>query len=131
MGFIETKQAMPAKEILRRPEFKIENLPDRFFTPAPKKITTWLYKEILEDVEAEIKYEGYIKRHLKEIEKLSSSENLRIPKNTDFFKIKGLSNEAKEKLNNIKPETLGQAMRTSGIKPAESSVLLINFFTKK
>ena len=72
-----------------------------------------------------------IKRHLKEIKKLSSSENLEIPKNTNYFKIKGLSSEAKEKLNNIKPETLGQATRISGIKPAESSVLLINFFNKK
>ena len=83
-------------------------------------------KEAIEDVETEIKYDGYIKRQLKEIEKLAQSEKLFINKGLNYLSIFGLSSEAKEKLSVVKPQTLGQASRVSGVSPADISVLLIH-----
>ena len=83
-------------------------------------------KEAIEDVETEIKYSGYIKRHLKEIEKTSQSEELLINKDLDYLSISGLSSEAKEKLSVVKPQTLGQASRVSGVSPADVSVLMLH-----
>ena len=77
-------------------------------------------------MEAEIKYEGYIKRHLNEIEKQKKNDSLSISKNLDYSNFTGLSNEAIEKLSFVRPETLGQAMRVSGVTPVDISVLLVN-----
>ena len=125
---IKIKQATPARKILKRPEFNTNNLPNRFFKTKNLKTKSWLHKEIIKDVEAEIKYEGYIKRHIKEINKMKKNETLKLPNNTNYKNIVGLSNEAKEKLNFVRPETLGQALRVSGIKPPDISVLLVYFF---
>ena len=125
------KQATPANKVLKRPEVTIENLPSRFFDSPLKDIALWLNSEIIKDVEAEVKYEGYIKRHLKEIDKMVVNESLKLPNNIDYKNLSGLSNEAKEKLSFVNPETLGQALRVSGVKPSDSSVLLVNFFNKK
>ena len=83
-------------------------------------------KEAIEDVETEIKYDGYIKRQLKEIEKLAQSEKLFINKGLNYLSIFGLSSEAKEKLSVVKPQTLGQASRVSGVSPADISVLMLH-----
>ena len=124
-------QAAPAIKTLKRPEVKIENLPKRFYPKNYADLDPWLKDEVVKDVETDIKYEGYIKRHLKEIEKMAKSENLTLPKDIDYSLILGLSNEAKEKLAFVNPETLGQALRVSGITPSDTSVLLVNFFKKK
>ena len=121
-------QSTPAKKVLKRPEVKIEDLPERFYQCLDESIEPWLKGEIIKDVETEIKYEGYIKRHLKEIEVVAKNENLKLPKSIDYSTILGLSNEAKEKLGFVNPETLGQALRVSGITPSDVSVLLVNFF---
>ena len=86
---------------------------------------------MLEDIETSIKYEGYIKRHELEIKKLVKNERMALGKNTDYSKFKGLSNEAKEKLNTVKPETFGQASRISGVTPADLSVLMVYLLPKK
>ena len=86
----------------------------------------WVKNEILLEAEAEIKYEGYIKRHMREIEKLKTSEGVTISKDFVYKNLPGLSLEAVEKLSFVRPETLGQAMRISGVKPADISVLLVN-----
>ena len=121
-------QLTPAKKVLKRPEVMIEDLPKRFRKTTNNQIEPWLESEILKDVETEIKYEGYIKRHLKEIKRVSKNENLKLPKHVEYSTILGLSNEAKEKLNFVNPETLGQALRVSGITPSDVSVLLVSFF---
>ena len=77
-------------------------------------------------IEAEIKYAGYIKRQNTEIERMRHSENIALPPELDYQKIYGLSNEAREKLSHIRPNTLGQARRISGITPTTLSVLLIH-----
>ncbi|MBN1931592.1 MAG: tRNA uridine-5-carboxymethylaminomethyl(34) synthesis enzyme MnmG [Desulfobacterales bacterium] len=82
-------------------------------------------KKIARQVEVEIKYEGYIKKQLKEIEKFKDMERIEIPQNFDFSKVHGLSNELKEKLSVIKPSSLGQTSRIDGMTPAAISVLMI------
>jgi len=79
-----------------------------------------------EQVEIKIKYQGYIDRQLDEIEKLKRHENTLLPLDLNYSDIKGLSNEVTAKLNDIKPESIGQASRISGITPAAISILLIH-----
>lgn len=80
---------------------------------------------IFEQVEIEVKYEGYIKRQEAQIEQMRRLENKALPKNTDYSLISGLRLEAQEKLNKIKPHNIGQASRISGVSPADISVLVI------
>ena len=83
-------------------------------------------ESVARQVEIEIKYEGYIKRQLKEIEKFKNLERMKIPEDFDFTKVHGLSNELKEKLSAIMPSSLGQASRIDGITPAALSVIMIS-----
>jgi len=83
-------------------------------------------ESVARQVEIEIKYEGYIKRQLKEIEKFKNLERMKIPEDFDFTKVHGLSNELKEKLSAIMPSSLGQASRVDGITPAALSVIMIS-----
>jgi len=80
---------------------------------------------VARQVEIEIKYEGYIQKQLREIERFQNLERIKIPKNFDFSNIHGLSNELKEKLSNVKPMSLGQVSRIDGITPAAISVLMV------
>jgi len=82
-------------------------------------------KEAIEQVEADLKYDGYISRQTLEIEKFDKAESSTIPIDFDFTKVKSLSAEGKEKLNKIKPQTLGQASRISGVTPSDISVLMV------
>ena len=81
---------------------------------------------VARQVEIEIKYEGYIEKQHREIEKLKNLERVKIPPDYDFSSVHGLSNELKEKLSTIKPASLGQASRIDGITPAAISVLLVS-----
>jgi tRNA uridine 5-carboxymethylaminomethyl modification enzyme len=119
------KHPLPAKELVKRPGFSLFDLPDRFLEGA-LDFPAWLTEDILFDIESCVKYAGYIKRHLKEIEKMKKNETLTVPNLIDYGSIPGLSKEAIEKLSSVRPETLGQAMRISGITPSDASVLLIN-----
>lgn len=80
---------------------------------------------IFEQVEIEIKYEGYIQKQLKQVEQMKKLEVKQLPKDFDYNEIEGLRLEAREKLNKIKPLNIGQASRISGVSPADISVLLI------
>ena len=80
---------------------------------------------VTEQVEIEIKYEGYIQKQLAEIEKFKNLERMKIPENFDFLGVHGLSNELKEKLSATKPTSLGQVSRIDGITPAAMSVLMV------
>ncbi len=80
---------------------------------------------VTEQVEIEIKYEGYIQKQLAEIEKFKNLERMKIPENFDFLVVHGLSNELKEKLSATKPTSLGQVSRIDGITPAAMSVLMV------
>jgi tRNA uridine 5-carboxymethylaminomethyl modification enzyme len=82
--------------------------------------------EIVEQAEILMKYEGYIQREEEQVEKLQRLENVAIPETISYKEIKSLSIEAKEKLHQIRPATIGQASRVSGVSPSDISVLLIH-----
>ena len=120
------KQPMPIKDYIKRPEAKLRDVLEKTENiPKNHKSEKWSFIEALDDLETEIKYEGYIKRHLQEIKKQKDNENLRIDKNTNYSVFGGLSKEAIEKLNLVKPETFGQAGRISGVSPSDISTLMI------
>jgi len=85
----------------------------------------YLDPRVAQQVEIEIKYEGYIKRHLAEIDRFKHLEKIRVPDDFDFSLVHGLSNELKEKLSAVQPISLGQASRIAGITPAAISVLMV------
>ena len=122
---IQINHPTPAKTVLKRPECSIFDLPAAFLSHKDS-LPEWSFEELLLDIEAEIKYEGYIRRHLSELEKHKKNESLTISNKLDYGRLVGLSNEAVEKLTFVRPETLGQAMRVSGVTPADISVLLVN-----
>lgn len=106
-------------DLLKRPQLGYEEL-KTVDTNRPQ-----LDPNIFEQVEIEIKYEGYIQKQLKQVEQMRKLESKLLPKNFDYREIKGLRLEAQEKLNKIKPLNIGQASRISGVSPADISVLLI------
>ena len=106
-------------DLLKRPQLTYENLSE-IDVNRPE-----LDKSIFEQIEIEIKYEGYIKKQIAQIEKMKNLEEKNLPKNIEYSQILGLRLEAIEKLNKIKPENIGQASRISGVSPADISVLLI------
>ena len=85
----------------------------------------YLIRDIEEQAEILIKYDGYIKRQEEQINNQQKTDNIKIPENIDYSSIKQISTESKEKLIKIKPKTIGQALRIGGVKPADISVLLI------
>jgi len=116
-------------KLLKRPEVKINNVFKQFLENKiedNKKILKYNYdKDILEQIEINIKYKGYIERETLRIKRMGKLEEFRIRKNIDYFKIKGLTFEAQEKLSKYLPETLGQASRIAGVSPADISILMI------
>ena len=106
-------------DLLKRPQLGYEEL-KTVDTDRPD-----LDPNIFEQVEIEIKYEGYIQKQLKQVEQMRKLETKLLPKDFEYREIKGLRLEAQEKLNKIKPLNIGQASRISGVSPADISVLLI------
>jgi len=84
-----------------------------------------LDREVLEQTEIQVKYSGYIAKEKNNADKLQRLENVKIPENFDYSKLKSLSYEAREKLNSIQPVTIAQASRVSGVNPSDISVLLV------
>ena len=84
-----------------------------------------LQKEVIEQVEIDLKYDGYISRQQIEIEKFEKSENVVVPESFDYSRVRSLSSEGREKLSKIKPQSLGQASRISGVTPSDISVLMV------
>ena len=110
--------------LIKRPEIKMEYL---------KEINEYsdLPKEVMEQVGINIKYEGYLKRQMAQIEQFKRMEERKLPGDIDYKNIHGLSLEARQKLDNQKPQSLGQASRILGVSPADISVLLIYLESRK
>lgn len=117
--------SLKAVEILKRNNIDIYKLNDEFNLFDESEST------LLETLNVEVKYEGYIKQQNDEIEKLKQQEKTALPENFDYSVIKGLRIEAVQKLNKIQPQTLGQASRISGVSPADITVLSIYLKAKK
>lgn len=126
------KHSQPARQILKRPGVKLTHLPERFRENiSPFNFDKHIIDEVNTEAETIIKYAGYIIRQYEQIERLKSQEKLTIPDNFDYLSINSLSNEAREKLDFVKPETLGQAMRVSGVTPADVGVLSVLLYKSK
>ena len=111
-------------KIYARPNIKQEDI--RKLTSVEKYIeSNKLDQEVLDQTEIQIKYKGYIEKEKANADKLQRLEDIKIPDNFDYIPLASLSHEAKEKLNKIRPSTLSQASRISGIKPSDISVLLV------
>jgi tRNA uridine 5-carboxymethylaminomethyl modification enzyme len=81
--------------------------------------------DVAEQVEIQIKYEGYIEKSLQQVEKLKKMENKKIPENIDYDAINGLATEARQKLKEVTPLSVAQASRIAGVNPADVSILLV------
>lgn len=113
------KESMKFREMLKRNNIDIFKL-DKVYHLYEKED-----EYLMGLVNTNIKYEGYLKQQEEDVEKMLKNENVIIPKDFDYLNVKGLREEAKEKLNNIRPLNLGQASRISGVSPADISVLSI------
>lgn len=119
IGSGELKDGILAADLLRRPEItydKIAQIVSR---------ETFVTDEIAEQVEIQIKYEGYIQKSKLQVEKMKRMEDKKIPENIDYDAISGLATEALEKLKKIEPLSIAQASRISGVNPADISILLV------
>jgi len=106
-------------ELIRRPELDYQKL--KSLDPDYKNLP----EDVVEQINIELKYEGYITRQQKQVENFRRVECRKIPAELDYYDIKGLRREAQQKLNMFKPLSIGQASRVSGVTPADISVLLI------
>jgi tRNA uridine 5-carboxymethylaminomethyl modification enzyme len=130
LGLLKDRSAFDAKEraiaealaelrrtgkdaVLRRPETPIAELLE-------------LPKDVAEQVEIDVKYEGYIRRQAAEVEKFRRLESQFIPERFDYGKIRHLRNEAREKLKRVRPSSIGQASRIAGVTPADLQLLLVH-----
>ncbi len=127
---LESKNSAPVKQsgkmfkLFARPQITLEDI-QKF-----KKVQEYikdhnLDKEVLEQTEIQVKYSGYIEKEKNNADKLNRLEDIKIPENFDYSKLKSLSYEAKEKMSKIKPATVSQASRISGVSPSDISVLLV------
>ena len=114
---INLKDKISLFELLKRPEITIEQL--------QKYIPTLYEDEILQQTQIMTKYEGYIKKQEREAQKMLEYDEIKIPEQINYKSINNLALEAREKLQKIKPTSIGQAMRISGVNPADISILMI------
>ncbi|WP_373760897.1 tRNA uridine-5-carboxymethylaminomethyl(34) synthesis enzyme MnmG [Streptococcus ferus] len=120
MGFKPLTDAVTAKEFMRRPEVTYQDAV-RFIGPAAEDLDS----KVIELLETEIKYEGYIKKALDQVAKMKQMEEKRIPQNMDWDALDSIATEARQKFKKINPETIGQASRISGVNPADISILMV------
>jgi tRNA uridine 5-carboxymethylaminomethyl modification enzyme len=128
-AYLETQGTTPLihkmklEKIISRPQIGILDLIDK--VPAVKQHLGKYEKEFLEQAEISVKYEGYISKEYEQVQKLDKIENVKLKPDFDYMGIPSLSMEARQKLTKIKPQTLGQASRISGVSPSDISVLMV------
>ena len=121
IGLEELKKQYSIKDLLKR-----QNIDFEILKKIDSKISIPEDEVIKNLIRNEIKYEGYISRQFEEIEKIEKYKDIHIPQDLDVGIISGLSNELKQKIQRIKPSTIGQASRISGITPAALNILMIH-----
>ncbi|WP_292011060.1 tRNA uridine-5-carboxymethylaminomethyl(34) synthesis enzyme MnmG [Chryseobacterium sp.] len=115
-------QAYRAAQFLTRPNMTLEKLEN---IEIIKEVASQFDTEVREQAEINIKYKGYIEKEKENVAKLNRLENIKIPEDFDYMKLTSLSAEAKQKMNNVRPKTIAQAGRISGVSPADINVLLV------
>jgi tRNA uridine 5-carboxymethylaminomethyl modification enzyme len=119
VGAHELKEPISVINLLKRPEVSYEDISLLF--PAEAGIP----EDVAEQVDIQVKYEGYIDKQMQHIDKMRRMEKKRIPENLDYQRIQGLATEAKQKLSQVRPLSVGQASRVSGVNPSDISILLV------
>lgn len=119
LGGSELKDGVRASDFLKRPEVSYEHI--RTLIPSDVELD----EEVTEQVEIQIKYEGYIEKSLQQVERLRKMESKKIPENIDYDAITGIATEARQKLKQVRPLSIAQASRISGVNPADISILLV------
>lgn len=119
VGSSPLKDGIRGTDLLKRPEINYELVSS--LTPSSIELNA----EVKEQVEIQVKYEGYIEKALQQVEKLKKMEDKKIPENIDYDAISGIATEAKEKLKEVRPLSVAQASRISGVNPADISILLV------
>ncbi|MGN5653784.1 tRNA uridine-5-carboxymethylaminomethyl(34) synthesis enzyme MnmG [Bacillus sp. Brlt_9] len=119
IGGSELKDGIRASDLLRRPEMTYEHI--HLLVPSEVELSD----EVTEQVEIQIKYEGYIEKSLQQVERMKKMENKKIPEDIDYDAISSLASEARQKLKDVRPLSMGQASRISGVNPADISILLV------
>lgn len=123
MNTATLRERVTVSSLLKRPEISMHEI--KSLNSELAQTINRFGKEVQEQVEIEIKYQTYIERERKLADKIGSLENFKIKSDFDYDRVKALSSEAREKLKKIKPETIGQASRISGVSPADVSVLTV------
>ncbi|SDK23004.1 tRNA uridine-5-carboxymethylaminomethyl(34) synthesis enzyme MnmG [Sediminibacillus albus] len=118
-GGTALKEAIKASDLLKRPEMKYEMI-ERVTSPEAE-----LPAGVKEQVEIQTKYQGYIEKSNQQVERMKKMDNKKIPENIDYDAISGIATEAREKLKQVQPLSVGQASRISGVNPADVSILLV------
>lgn len=119
LGTAQLRSGQPMYDLLRRPEITYAMLEEAFELPP-------VAHEVGVQIEIEAKYDGYIKKQLEQVEKARKLEEKLLPDTIDYMKLDGLRQEAQQKLTEIRPRSVGQASRISGVSPADITVLLIH-----
>ncbi len=118
-GGSELKDGIKASDLIKRPEMTYSHIHE--LVPAEIAVD----EVVAEQVEIQIKYEGYIEKSMQQVDRMKKMENKKIPENIDYDAISGIATEARQKLKEVLPLSLGQASRVSGVNPADISILLI------
>ncbi|MCC5803504.1 tRNA uridine-5-carboxymethylaminomethyl(34) synthesis enzyme MnmG [Rossellomorea vietnamensis] len=118
-GGSELKDGILAADLLKRPEMNYSHI--KALVPSDIELDP----DVEEQVEIQVKYEGYIEKSLQQVDKMKKMENKRIPDNIDYSAISGLASEARQKLIEVQPLSLAQASRISGVNPADVSILMV------
>lgn len=123
LGTAPLREGTPVINLLKRPNIDFDGL--KTLTPAVTEYLANFNEEVLEQAEINVKYESYIEKEQIMVDKLLKFENLNIPTNFDYANLKAISNEGRQKLSKIRPATIGQASRISGVSPSDVSVLMV------
>jgi tRNA uridine 5-carboxymethylaminomethyl modification enzyme len=125
LGTTGLSQPVKAETVITRPQVSLKDMieSDSGLKEKIQEITADHY--VIEQAEIQIKYAGYIQKEFEMVEELAQKENTAIPESLDYSKIKSLSNEGLQKMTKIKPETIGQASRISGVSASDVSVLMV------
>ena len=123
LGSTAIKNITPLAQLLKRNEIHFEHL--KLFYPELSQVQ----EQIAAEVETQIKYEGYIDRQERQVEKLKRMEDARLPEGIDYHAVHGLSTEVREKMSRVRPISLGQASRIAGVTPA--ALMAIQVYLKR
>lgn len=119
-GSTPLQEAIRATLLLKRPEMTYADIAKIIESPEEP-----INDEVAEQVEIQVKYEGYIEKQLQQVERSKKMENKKLPEDLDYMAISGLASEARQKLSQVRPLSVGQASRVSGVNPADISILLV------